>query len=366
MGAYDGYKYAKKKKLKGWKKAAAIVGGAALGAVNPCKVAKAAKKVYKFAKSARKAYKAGKLKKKAKAVARLVKSKVKRTVKKAAAKAKPKIKKAVCKAKKLVGKNGCFVAGTKILTKDGFKNIEAIKVGDYVWSQDPSTSEKALKSVKKIFVREKDSIIRLAINGEVIETTEEHPFYVEGRGFVNAGNLKAGDEVRLESGEEAYIEWIEEVPLDEPIKVYNFEVEDFHTYYVSEQKVLVHNVCKKKNGSNNIQTKESKLQEVSNLADNYKLSEEQYINHIVERHGPYSSYTNKSHFNSDFDIKNGINSTLRGGNSIIKTNTNGRSGYIFEQTFPSAIGTNKKGIPLNTLKVVIDENGSVITAFPKR
>jgi len=74
-GAYDGYKYAKKKKLKGWKKAAAIVGGAALGAVNPCKVAKAAKKVYKFAKSARKAYKAGKLKKKAKKIAKASKAK---------------------------------------------------------------------------------------------------------------------------------------------------------------------------------------------------------------------------------------------------------------------------------------------------
>ena len=29
------------------------------------------------------------------------------------------------------------------------------------------------------------------------------------------------------------------------MKVYNFEVEDFHTYYVSEQKVLVHNTCPK-------------------------------------------------------------------------------------------------------------------------
>ena len=29
--------------------------------------------------------------------------------------------------------------------------------------------------MKKIFVRKKDSIVRLAINEEVIETTEEHP-----------------------------------------------------------------------------------------------------------------------------------------------------------------------------------------------
>ena len=32
----------------------------------------------------------------------------------------------------LVGGSPCFVAGTKILTKNGYKNIEDIKVGDMV------------------------------------------------------------------------------------------------------------------------------------------------------------------------------------------------------------------------------------------
>ena len=31
--------------------------------------------------------------------------------------------------------------------------------------------------------------------------------------------------------------------LDEPIKVYNLEVEENHNYFVSESKVLVHNSC---------------------------------------------------------------------------------------------------------------------------
>ena len=34
--------------------------------------------------------------------------------------------------------------------------------------------------------------------------------------------------------------------LESPVKVYNFEVEDFHTYYVGETEVLVHNMCAKK------------------------------------------------------------------------------------------------------------------------
>ena len=110
----------------------------------------------------------------------------------------------------------------------------------------------------------------------------------------------------------------------------------------------------------------SKFQEVFDLADNYTLSDDTFDNHILDRHGPNSTYGNKSHFNADFDIRNSIDSTLTGDNFIVGPNTAGREGYIFEQTFSNPIGTNSKGKPLYTLKVVIDEAGYVITAFPKK
>lgn len=247
-GAYDGYKYAKKKKYKGWRKAAAIAGGAVLGAVNPFKVFKAARTGYraykacKYAKKARSGVKKAKASKKFKLKARNTKV----AKKKYKVKRKPRVVKTDKKTiKKLQrkAKARCFTAGTKIHTEKGFKAIEKIKPGDRVWSEDPETNSKALKKVKKIFVREKDSLIRLTINGEVIETTDEHPFYVEGRGFTAAKELKAGDEVRLEDGTTDRIESSETKQLGHPVKVYNFEVEDYHTYYVSEQKVLVHNTC---------------------------------------------------------------------------------------------------------------------------
>ena len=110
----------------------------------------------------------------------------------------------------------------------------------------------------------------------------------------------------------------------------------------------------------------SKIQEVLDIADNYKLSDDTLNNHILDRHGPNSVYRNKSYFNSEFDIKGGIDSTLKGDNFVVGPNTAGRDGYIFEQTFTNPIGTNSKGKPLYTLKVVIDEAGHVITAFPKK
>ena len=75
---------------------------------------------------------------------------------------------------------------------------------------------------------------------------------MENRGFVGASDLKTGDKVRLQSGETAVVDSVEEIQLEQPIKVYNFEVEDFHTYYVSEQQVLVHNTCAAKASDNKV------------------------------------------------------------------------------------------------------------------
>ena len=250
MGAYDGYKYAKKKGYKGWKKYAVIAGGAVLGAVNPFKVLKAVRvgykgyKAVKYTKKFRTAYKTTKTTRKVKAKPKATVVMKKNTKSKLKSKPAQRNSKGIKKLKKSAGGTiGCFTAGTKIHTKDGFKAIETIKAGDYVWSENPETHEKALKKVKKIFVREKDSVVRLSINGEAIETTNEHPFYVEGHGWTNASDLKVGDKVRQEDGTAGTVEKAKHAALDTSVTVYNFEVEDFHTYYVSEQKVLVHNTC---------------------------------------------------------------------------------------------------------------------------
>ena len=57
---------------------------------------------------------------------------------------------------------------------------------------------------------------------------------------------------------------------------------------------------------------------------------------------------------------------MKNSNSIIKPNTDGRSGYIFEYTYSNSIGATSKGKPINTIKVVVDPIGNIITAFPKK
>ena len=79
------------------------------------------------------------------------------------------------------------------------------------------------------------------INSEEIITTVDHPFYVKNQGFVKAGELIVGDELLDVNGNVLLVEEFNVELTDEHVKVYNFEVEDFHTYHVGEFRILVHN-----------------------------------------------------------------------------------------------------------------------------
>ena len=135
----------------------------------------------------------------------------------------------------------CFVAGTMILTAAGLTAIEHIRAGDKVISTDPETFETAEKSVLETYVRKTDKLIHLVIDGEEIVTTETHPFYVKDCGFVEAGKLQVGEHLLDVNGKELLIEEFWSECLDELETVYNFQVDDFHTYYVGTNCIFVHN-----------------------------------------------------------------------------------------------------------------------------
>ena len=154
---------------------------------------------------------------------------------------------ALKKAVRELCKTACFVEGTLVLATNGSIAIEEIEVGDIVWSENPETGEKELKEVVQTFVNETDELVHVHVNGEEIILTPEHPFYVPKKGWIGAIDLRAGDILVLQSGEYVVVELIQHEILESPITVYNFEVEDFHTYYVSNSAVLVHNACGQRN-----------------------------------------------------------------------------------------------------------------------
>ena len=135
----------------------------------------------------------------------------------------------------------CFVAGTLVATADGNMPIENVETGMLVYAHNPETGETALKPVVNTFVNETDELVHVVVNGEEIITTPTHPFYVPVKGWTDAIQLRAGDRLQLLNGEYVIVEQIQHEILETPIQVYNFEVEDFHTYYVTESSILVHN-----------------------------------------------------------------------------------------------------------------------------
>ena len=112
-----------------------------------------------------------------------------------------------------------------------------------VWAWDEETGEVALKEVVETYVNETDELVHVFVNGEEIVTTPTHPFYSPVKGWTDAVKLRAGDILVLVNGEYVVVEMVQHEILEAHVKVYNFQVEDYHTYYVTDAGVLVHNVC---------------------------------------------------------------------------------------------------------------------------
>ncbi|WP_022972644.1 polymorphic toxin-type HINT domain-containing protein [Xanthomonas maliensis] len=190
---------------------------------------------------------------------------------------------------------GCFIAGTLVWTDRGLVPIEQLKIGDSVLSQPEETGEQAYRKVVRTFSYEDKEIlcVRYGIVGDETSyayynhyATDNHPFWVKGVGWTRADLLEPGHELELQDGRQAFVlgvvpvyktdrpnagwepeyshsvdgfeadysqgwEWIAD-GVGEPaarrsddaflsVKVYNIEVEGFHTYYVGKAGVWVHN-----------------------------------------------------------------------------------------------------------------------------
>jgi hypothetical protein len=96
------------------------------------------------------------------------------------------------------------------------------------------------------------TLVKIVKDGDEIIATLNHSFYIFNRGYVEAGNLCAGDILLLSNGKTVVVEKIQHEILERPTTVYNIEVAGNHNYYVAssltatkDEFVLVHNACPK-------------------------------------------------------------------------------------------------------------------------
>ncbi len=149
----------------------------------------------------------------------------------------------------------CFAAGTMVATPDGERAIDALRVGDVVWTKPEEGGEPFASKVSATHIRTDQPIYQLTLvkNGsagegttETLQVTPGHPFYVPARkGFVPLIELQPGDQLQsLGDGatQEASISVVSIKLLQSQGKTYNLTVDIGHTFYVGKLNTWVHNV----------------------------------------------------------------------------------------------------------------------------
>lgn len=126
------------------------------------------------------------------------------------------------------------------------KPIEAIEVGDLVWAWYDETGEIVKRPVNRLFRRKAQRVVEVACTDEngvrqVISATLEHPFWIDGKGWVAATDLQAGDLLRCLHSSSSRARVLEVADASRFADVYNFEVTGLHNYFVGGTGVLVHN-----------------------------------------------------------------------------------------------------------------------------
>ena len=150
---------------------------------------------------------------------------------------------------------GCFSAGHQVITKErGLVAIETVRQGEHVLSRDEQGKE-YYAEVTDTFTRHDSFLCELRYrlpSGEdrMNSVTPEHPYSRDGKEWIGAKDLKAGDSIGLKQGFATVVGLRTfAAPNDGTFTVFNITVNDAHSYFVLppgktgiEEAVWVHNI----------------------------------------------------------------------------------------------------------------------------
>jgi RHS repeat-associated protein len=167
--------------------------------------------------------------------------------------------------------NGCFVEGTEVWMASGSdkstqllgssvplsssvvrpSNVSGLKEGDYLASRDPVSGKTSFAKIVTRFERVANEITTVEVRSadgqiEVLRGTPEHPFYVANNGgIVEMGRLGIGTQLVTRAGPAATVVSVKTEKNKEGVKVFNFEIEGQHSYFVGKTSggLWVHNAC---------------------------------------------------------------------------------------------------------------------------
>lgn len=132
--------------------------------------------------------------------------------------------------------NSCFAAGTLVTTRDGRRPIEGLKVGDMVLTQDVAAGTLAYEPVVAVFHNPPAPTLEVKLDDDAVVATGIHRFWVAGKGWTMARELKPGDLIRTVGGSSR----VKSIEPKATQKVFNLEVARGRSFFVGEFGALVH------------------------------------------------------------------------------------------------------------------------------
>jgi hypothetical protein len=132
--------------------------------------------------------------------------------------------------------HSCFAGGTLVRTRDGRRAIEDVRVGDVLLTEDTRTGRLDYQPVLAVFHNKPAPTLKIDLGGDAVTATPIHRFWVAGKGWTMARELKAGDLLRIVGG----VAKVVEVTPETVQPVFNLEVDSGHDFFVGKLGVLAH------------------------------------------------------------------------------------------------------------------------------
>ncbi|MFJ7629771.1 Hint domain-containing protein [Streptomyces sp. NPDC097595] len=137
-----------------------------------------------------------------------------------------------------------FPSGTRVLAAGSLSfSIESVRLGDEVLATDPVTGLTTLRTVTRTFTTHGDKdFTRLTTPAGTVTATDTHPFWlVNKRRWTDAGEIEAGDLLRLPSGSTLQVAAVSRYTQRQT--THDLTVDGLHSFYVGigTASALVHN-----------------------------------------------------------------------------------------------------------------------------
>lgn len=136
----------------------------------------------------------------------------------------------------------CLVGSTIVSLQQGPKPIKQVRIGDLVYCKNVESGGIQIAPVTGVTEsKELTKLLAIRVGNETIECSEGHEFFISGKGWMKACDMKAGDFLHAAEGPIR----IESIAESGKAPVYNLVVANYSNYFVGEGKILSHDLTER-------------------------------------------------------------------------------------------------------------------------